>query len=201
MSDSPESTIKLPVNEVFISVDIEADGPVPGENDYSMVSLGACVVDNPEYTFYEEIRPISPKWKPDALAVSGFTREQTLGFAHPFHVMGSFADWLDHIFEQRTFLYGGKWVIKPRLVMVGFNAPFDWMFVNWYMHHFVGRNPLGISALDIKALYMGSTRCHWSETSMARLPDGLKPAEGLTHNALDDARDQASIFQNVLILP
>src|SRR6266436_4496570 len=37
-------------DEAYISVDIEAAGPVPGE--YSMLSLGACLVDSPEITFY-----------------------------------------------------------------------------------------------------------------------------------------------------
>lgn len=42
----------------WIMVDIEADGPIPG--DYSMVSFGAVVVEpGLERTFYGELRPIS----------------------------------------------------------------------------------------------------------------------------------------------
>jgi hypothetical protein len=55
--------------DVFISVDIEADGPIPG--DYSMSSLGAVVVDSSEQTFYAEFRPISDRFDPKAAAVSG----------------------------------------------------------------------------------------------------------------------------------
>jgi hypothetical protein len=63
----------------WIMVDIEADGPIPG--DYSMVSFGAVVVEpGLERTFNGELRPISKKFVPEALAVSGFTREQTLAF-------------------------------------------------------------------------------------------------------------------------
>ena len=40
-------------------------------------------------------------------------------------------------------------------MFVGFNASFDWSFVNWYFHKFVGTNPFGVAALDIKAYYMG----------------------------------------------
>ena len=32
--------------EVFISVDIEASGPIPGE--YDLLSIGMCLVDQPE---------------------------------------------------------------------------------------------------------------------------------------------------------
>jgi hypothetical protein len=34
----------MPEPEVWISVDIEADGPILG--DYSVLSLGACVVED-----------------------------------------------------------------------------------------------------------------------------------------------------------
>lgn len=70
----------------WITTDIEADGPIPG--DYSMVSFGAVVVEpGLERTFYGELRPISEKFVPEALAVSGFTREQTLAFPEPEEVM------------------------------------------------------------------------------------------------------------------
>ena len=178
------------LRELYISVDIEADGPIPG--DYSMVSLGAVVVGSDEEGFYGEMRPLyGASWVPEALAVSGFSHDQVMNFAQPHIVMENFAAWLDRLQAQSS----------TRLVMVGFNAPFDWMFVHWYMMHFVGRNPLGISSLDIKAFYMGRTGCTWAETSMARLPDWLTPEKGLSHNAIEDARDQAKIFQGVLTLP
>ncbi len=57
-------------SELYFSVDIEASGPMPGE--YSMLSLGACRVDALEHTFYAELRPISDRFVPAALEVSGF---------------------------------------------------------------------------------------------------------------------------------
>jgi hypothetical protein len=72
----------------WIMVDIEADGPISG--DYSMICFGAVVVEpGLERTFYGELRPISEKFVPEALAVSGFTREQTLAFSEPEPVVGS----------------------------------------------------------------------------------------------------------------
>lgn len=78
-----------------IVVDVEADGQIPG--DYSMISFGAVIVDNIgrlNKTFYGQLKPISDKWDPGALAVSGFTREETLGFDDPTQVMVSFRDWI-----------------------------------------------------------------------------------------------------------
>ncbi len=174
--------------ETFISVDIEADGPVPG--DYSMISFGACVVgsDDPRDEFYVEISHMTDNFVPEALAVSGFDRAYLRNCEQPDIAANNIVSWLDLMQVD----HGG------RLVMVGFNVPFDWSFVNYYLHHFVGRNPLGISALDIKALYMGKSGCNWASTSMSRLPRHVRPATDLTHNALQDARDQAAIFQNIL---
>ena len=61
----------------YIMVDIEADGPIPG--DYSMVCFGAIVVEpSLDRTFYGKLKPISEKWIPEALQVSGFSREETM---------------------------------------------------------------------------------------------------------------------------
>ncbi len=80
----------------WIMVDIEADGPIPG--DYSMVSFGAVVVEpGMERTFYGELRPISEKFDPEALAVSGFTCEQTLAFPEPEGVMRKFTSWIAEV--------------------------------------------------------------------------------------------------------
>ena len=71
-------------------VDIEADGPIPG--DYSMVSFGAVVVEPTlSRSFYGRLRPISDRWIPEALAVSGHSRDETLGFDGPAAVMAGFA--------------------------------------------------------------------------------------------------------------
>ena len=60
-------------------VDIESDGPIPG--DYSMVCFGAVIVE-PELnrTFYGKLKPVSDRFMPDALAVSVFSREECLEF-------------------------------------------------------------------------------------------------------------------------
>jgi ribonuclease T len=88
-----------------------------------------------------------------------------------------------------------------RPVMAALNAPFDWMFVADAFWRHLGRNPFGVSALDLKALYLGrhleSVR-RWSDTSrlsmLRRYPVGLPH----THRALDDAREQAAILREIL---
>ena len=110
-----------------IIVDVESDGPIPAE--FSMVCFGAVLFDdNLDKTFYGQVRPVSERFVPEALAVSGFSREQHLGFDDPKPVMESFAVWL----EQNT---------KGRAVFVSDNVAFDWQFINDYFHRFSGRNP------------------------------------------------------------
>jgi ribonuclease T len=83
------------------------------------------------------------------------------------------------------------------LVFVGFNAPFDWSFINYYFHKFVGRNPFGFAGLDIKAYYMGATGCRWADTRSSVMDAALKPTHKADHHALHDAQYQAELFRLV----
>jgi len=124
-----------------IMVDVESDGPIP--SDYSMICFGAVVVEpSLEKTFYGQLKPISEKWIPEALAVSGFTREETLAFGEPKLVMKAFASWIAANSSGRPFF-------------ISDNNGFDWQFINWYFHHFTGTNPFGHSSTNLGSLYKG----------------------------------------------
>ena len=154
----------------FIMVDIEADGPIPG--DYSMVCFGAVIVEpSLERTFYGQLRPISERWIPEALEVSGFTREQTLAFPEPPTVMQEFAAWLTA---------NGQ----GQLVFVSDNNGFDWQFINWYFHHFTGRNPFGFSSMNLGSLYKGVVRDTFQNFKHLRKTTH-------THHPVDDAKGNA----------
>ena len=128
----------------YVMMDIEADGPIPG--DYSMICFGAVIVEPPlSQTFYGQLRPISEQWQPEALAVSGFTREQTLAFPEPEGVMRQFAAWL----QEHS---------KGRPMFISDNNGFDWQFINWYFHHFTGTIPFGFSSANLGSLYNGVVR-------------------------------------------
>ncbi|MBV7481126.1 hypothetical protein KW839_26400 [Pseudomonas sp. PDM31] len=80
-------------------------------------------------------------------------------------------------------------------VFVGFNAPFDWSFVNYYFHRYLGENPFGFAALDIKSMYMGATGCKWTDTRSSRIAEALNPKREGDHDALHDALYQAELFR------
>ncbi len=173
------------VREVYSSVDIEASGPIPGE--YSMLSLGACVVGDSSKRFYREFKPIGKRYDPEAVRVSGLSLEALKQTGvEPAAGVSDFENWIRHVCNGN------------RPVFVAFNATFDWMFVAYQFHKFLGRNPFGVSGLDIKAYYMGKLDTSWSETIKSRLDKRFLSDKPHTHNALEDAVEQAEVFEKVL---
>lgn len=154
----------------YVMVDIESDGPIPG--DYSMISFGAIIVEpDLQRTFYGKLHPISDKFIPDALAVSGFTREECMGFDDPKQVMTQFQDWLaENCMGRARF--------------VSDNNGFDWQFINWYFHHFIGKNPFGFSSTNLGSLYKGMQKDTFVNFKHLRKTKH-------THHPVDDARGNA----------
>jgi DNA polymerase III epsilon subunit-like protein len=172
------------LKEIFISVDIEAAGPVPPT--YSMLSFGAAVVSNPQLTFYAEMKPINERSVPEAMEVVGRTlKDFTRAGRDPKEAMAAFHDWLQEVAQGE------------RLVFVGFNASFDWAFVNFYFHEYLGENPFGFGGLDIKSYYMGMTGCAWEDARSSRIAAEFKSSSPHTHQALDDAIEQGEMFRKM----
>lgn len=171
--------------EIFISVDVETAGPIPGE--YSLLSIGACAVYDEMQTFSCELKPINRNADPKALEVTGMSLDAlAVSGLEPAVAMKRFGDWARGLVSEDDIL-----------VFVGFNAPFDWSFVNYYFHRFVGSNPFGFTALDVKALYMGVTGCDWADTRSSKVAERLQPTLHGDHDALHDAQYQAELFRMV----
>jgi len=169
--------------EVFISVDIEAAGPYPGR--YSMLTLGACLIDDPDRAFAVAFKPVSYEVDAKALAVTGLSLEELAQTGvSPADAMRQFADWVAHIVPKGA---------QP--VFVGLNAAFDWAFVNHYFLEFLGENPFGFAALDIKALYMGAFGGSWRDSRSSVMRRELGAALEGDHEALHDAIAQAELFR------
>ena len=158
-------------------VDVESDGPIPG--DYSMICFGAVVVE-PAFskTFYGTLKPISEKWNPEALAISGFSRSQTLAFEEPSIVMDRFAVWLTENCPSRP-------------MFISDNNGYDWQFINWYFHHFTGTNPFGFSSTNLSSLYKGMVKDTSKNFKHLR-----KTAH--THHPVDDAIGNAEAFLHMI---
>lgn len=158
----------------LIVVDVESDGPVPPL--FSMVCFGAVIVESGlNRTFYGKTKPISDRWDPQALAISGFSRDDHAAFDDPEEVFIEFVKWLD---EES----GGK-----RPIFISDNLAYDWQWINYYCHRYVGRNPFGFSGRRIGDIYAGLHR------------DVRKPWKHLRrtvhdHNPVNDAKGNAEVL-------
>jgi len=151
-------------------VDVESDGLIPA--DYSMNSFGAVLVTPAlDKFFYGKLRPITDKWIPEALAVSGFSREEVMQFEQPRKVMADFREWL-------------KTHVSGRPMFISDNNGYDWQFICWYFHHFLGENPFGHSSTNLGSLYKGLARDTSRNFKHLRITRH-------THHPVDDAKGNA----------
>ncbi len=180
---------------LWISVDIESTGPAPGV--FSMVSIGAWAVGKSSEkgadgeTFYAELKPITDRFEEAAMKVAmpGKTHASLHESGEdPQMVMIRFADWVDDLTKR----FGGT----P--TFVAHNAPFDWMFVTWYLWRYVDRNPFGWAAVDTRALFFGMTKAKWARTRLEHIKKRFPGGRMHKHHALEDAIEQGELFERLL---
>jgi hypothetical protein len=171
----------------YVCVDIEADGPIPG--DFSMIELGAVVVTK-EYnqwrilekpSFFGQFAPISKQYDPAALTAIGRTRAETLGYPDAWDTIELFWQWCQELKKDGPIRF------------VSDNAGFDWMFVCWYFHHYMNekaiqqRNPFGFSCDSLTSMYKG----YRQKTQASFQRDGWRGNHEHTHNAGEDTLGNA----------
>ena len=173
-------------SETLVSVDIEFDGPIPG--DFSMTAIGACLLTDPSVGFYRVLKPITSRFDPETAAVAELDRSQLIATGtEPIVAMQQFADWIAEVCGAS----------KP--VMTAYGLGKEWTFVDWYFWHFLGHNPFGHNGIDMNSYAMGMFGIPtWDEVSLKRLPIAeLSLPRTLSHNALEDAVLQAQTFKSI----
>lgn len=190
--------------EVYFSVDIEADGKVPGPFSMSSVGIAACSyrtkgnklvrldMDDPQNCFYGELKPISDKFDPEAAAVAGLDRQELIrNGLDPAEAMDTAVDMINTVSKSLGAF--------ARPVFVGYPLGFDWQFVYWYMSVFAkDGSPFGHSShLDTKTLYAEKAGLPVRSVGKRNMPKHLHSKRKHTHHALDDAREQGDLFNNV----
>lgn len=155
-------------------VDVESDGPCPGL--YSMISFGAVAVDRSlSKTFLGQVAPLPGAGRVEAAAaISGVSRAAHQSYEDPALMMAKFRDWIEATNKD------------GRPVFVSDNPAFDWQFINYYFHNFLGANPFGFSARRIGDFYAGLTKdyaCKWKH---------LRGSVPHDHNPVNDALGNAT---------
>lgn len=189
--------------EVYFSVDVEADGRIPGP--FSMSSFGIVAtsfldeqdnftrldLDDDKNCYYAELKPISDNFMEEVSAVAGLDRAMLLRDGlEPSKAMTD----AYHFVKGVTGDLGAK-----RAVFVGYPLGFDWTFMYWYFMNFSEEgSPFGFSShVDIKTLYAFKANKPISKVNKRNIPKHLHSTRKHTHNALDDAREQGDLFNNI----
>ena len=176
--------------EIYVSTDIEADGPIPGPNSmlsFASVALRAdkTVIDE----FSVNLQPL-PDAKPHPRTMlwwQGFPEALEKARENPEDpaiAMPRYRKWLRKL--------------PGRIVMVGQPAAYDFMWVYWYLQRFCGESPFGHSALDAKTYAMALLKKPYRDCVKGALPEEWSDPLPHTHIALDDAREQGAMFCNML---
>jgi hypothetical protein len=176
--------------EIYVSTDVETDGPIPGP--HSMLSIGSAAYGADKRllgTFTANLEflpgacghPQTMTWwneHPDAWAATRTNLEE------PALVMRRYADWLN--------------ALPSKPVFVAYPAGFDFLFVYWYLIRFVGESPFSFSALDIKTYAMATLKLEYRDAVKRNMPRRWFDALPHTHRAVDDAIEQGALFCNML---
>jgi hypothetical protein len=177
-------------NEIYVSTDIEVDGPIPGP--YSLLSLGsaAYLADKTLVSTFTANLECLPDAQSHPDTMAWWERHPEAWQASrqdprpPAQVMPRYVEWLDGL---------------PGLpVFVGYPAAFDFMFVYWYLIRFAGRSPFSFAALDIKTMAMLQLGTDYRRSTKKHMPKRWFDDLPHTHQALDDAIGQGALFCNML---
>ena len=176
--------------EIYVSTDVEADGPIPGP--HSMLSFGSAAFrsDATMLTTFSANLELLPGasghpdtmkwWSKQAEAWQACRKDPR----PPAVAMADYVAWLN--------------ALPGRPVFVGYPAAYDFMFIYWYLMRFVGRSPFSFSALDIKTMAMTMLGNEFHATSKKTMPKEWFGATAHSHVALQDAIEQGVLFCNML---
>lgn len=176
--------------EIYVSIDIEADGPIPGP--HSMLSLGAAAFDS-EKTLLSTFS-INLETLPGA---SGHPRTMEWWATQKEAWEACRKDLIPPEDAMKRFDTWAR-ALPGRPVFIGYPVAYDFCFVHWYLLRFTGETPFSHSALDIKTFAMCLLGIPYRETSKRNMPKHWLSQKPHTHLAIDDAIEQGELFLNML---
>ena len=176
--------------EIYVSTDVEADGPLPGPNSVLSFASAAYTADKKLLGTFSANLELLPGAAPDPKTAEWWLTQPDAWAAcrrdlkSPEAAMSEYASWLG--------------ALQGKPVFVAYPAGFDFMFVYWYLMRFVGQSPFGFSALDIKSYAMAVLKTEYRNATKRRMPAHWFGSQPHTHVALDDAIEQGTLFCNML---
>ncbi|HEY7155069.1 MAG TPA: hypothetical protein VH575_13990 [Gemmataceae bacterium] len=176
--------------EVYVSTDVETDGPIPGPHSMLSFASAAYLPDKTlAGTFHANLHTLTGAvGHPETMA---WWRKQPEAWTaarselqEPDVVLPAYVAWLRSLPGTPVF--------------VAYPAGFDFLFVYWYLIRFAGESPFSFSALDIKTYAMAMLGKEYRQSVKRNMPRRWFDPLPHTHCALDDAIEQGALFCNML---
>jgi DNA polymerase III alpha subunit (gram-positive type) len=178
------------MSEIYISTDVETDGPIPGP--HSMLSVGAAAYTADKKlvsTFEANLETLPGATSHPKTAAWWATKAEAWAACRknleaPAAAMQRYMAWIQ--------------TLEGRPVFVAYPAGFDFLFIYWYLIRFTGESPFSHSALDMKTFAMALLKTDYRESTKRNMPKQWFDKLPHTHVALDDAIEQGALFCNML---
>jgi DNA polymerase III alpha subunit (gram-positive type) len=178
------------MSEIYISTDVETNGPIPGPNSMLSFASAAYTADKKLLSTFAANLEMLPGATSDAKTMEWWGTQPDAWNAcrtdlrAPEEAMPAYVKWIKGL--------GGK------TVFVAYPAGFDFLFVYWYLIRFAGESPFSHSALDMKTLAMALLKKDYRDSTKRNMPKRWFDDLPHTHVALDDAIEQGALFCNML---
>ncbi len=176
--------------EVYVSTDVETDGPIPGPHSMLSFASAAFLADKTLVDTFSANLKTLPNAMTDPTTMNWWQQ-------HPEKWAATRTNLEDPEAAMRRYV---AWIQKlpGRPVFVAYPAGFDFLFVYWYLIRFTGDSPFSFSALDIKTYAMALLKTEYRESVKRNMPRRWFESQPHTHVALDDAIEQGLLFCNML---
>jgi hypothetical protein len=178
------------MSEIYISTDVESDGPIPGPHSMLSFASAAYTADKQRVSTFAANLETLPGAAPHPKTAAWWaTQPEAWGACRtdlepPDAAMRRYVAWIK--------------TLSGKPVFVAYPAGFDFLFVYWYLMRFVGESPFGHSALDMKSYAMALLRTGYRDSIKRNMPKAWFDPLPHTHVALDDAIAQGALFCNML---
>lgn len=178
--------------EIYLSTDVETDGPIPGPHSMLSFASAAFTPDKQLLSTFTANLTTLPDAAPDEKTMAWWNQPENrpaydatrTNLQDPALALPAYVNWIDSL--------------PGKPVFVAYPAGFDFLFVYWYLIRFAGRSPFSHSALDIKTYAMALLKTEYRNATKRNMPKAWFDDSPHTHIALDDAIEQGKLFCNML---
>lgn len=178
------------MNEIYVSTDVETDGPTPGINSLLSIGSAAYLSDKTLISTFNANLEVLPEAVADPVTMDWWRiqpeawEKTRSNLEMPEIVCKRYVKWLKYLPGKPIFL--------------GYPASFDFLFVYWYLVRFTGESPFGHSALDIRSYAMAILKSSYNNSGKKYMPKHWFDSTSHSHVAIDDAISQGRLFCNML---